>query len=209
MRFFKCGPGEYREGDCFLGISVPDTRALLKRTELDLGACVSLLESEWHEARLLALLGMVRLYQKGTTATKRAVFTAYLKHAPRINNWDLVDCSAEYVVGPELCGKDGKALAKLARSKLLWERRIAMIATLHAIKAGACEDAFRIATLLLQDDEDLIHKAVGWMLREVGKRCSKDELRGFLRQHAKTMPRTALRYAIEHLDPAERAKWMR
>lgn len=207
-RFFKTGPGEYGEGDRFLGVTVPDTRRVLRETALDLASALTLLQSPWHEARLLAVLAMVRLYERGTPGERRAVLAAYLAHTGRINNWDLVDSSAAQVVGPELCGKGGRALARLARSKVLWERRIAMIATAHAIRDGDPTDALAIAALLVFDEHDLIHKAVGWMLREVGARCGLQHLRRFLRAHAKTMPRTALRYAIEHLAPAERRRWM-
>lgn len=207
-RYFKSGPGEYAEGDRFLGVTVPDTRRVLRESTIHLPTAVALLESEWHEARLLAVLAMVRLYQKGTPIERRRVHAAYLGHTRRIDNWDLVDSSARQIVGPGLCGKGGKSLAKLARSKLLWERRIAAIATFHSIATGDPTDALAVAELLVSDEHDLIHKAVGWLLREVGARCGREHLRGFLRAHAKTMPRTALRYAIEHLDPAERRRWM-
>ena len=208
QRYFKTGPGEYAEGDRFLGVTVPNTRRVLRESTIDLETAVTLLESEWHEARLLAVLAMVRLYQKGTPEARRKVFDAYLLHTRTIDNWDLVDSSASQIVGPELCGKGGKALAKLARSKLVWERRIAAIATFHALRSGDPSDSLAIAELLVDDDHDLIHKAVGWMLRELDQRCGRDHLRDFLRVHSKTMPRTMLRYAIEHLPPAERKRWM-
>lgn len=206
--YFKAGPGEYGEGDRFLGVPVPMTRRVLRESVLDRATATAMLGSEWHEMRLLAVFALVRLYQKGTAADRQWIFREYLKHSHRINNWDLVDSSAPQIVGGELCGRGGKELAKLARSKLLWDRRIAMIATLHAIKSGDPTDALAVAELLVGDGHDLIHKAVGWMLREVGERCGLEHLRGFLRVHAKTMPRTALRYAIEHLEPKERARWM-
>lgn len=208
QRYFKTGPGEYAEGDRFLGVTVPNTRRVLRESAIDLENAVTLLESKWHEARLLAVLAMVRLYQTGTPEARRDVFAAYLRHTRRIDNWDLVDSSASQIVGPELCGKGGKALAKLARSKLVWERRIAAIATFHALREGDPTDSLVIAELLVDDEHDLIHKAVGWMLREMDQRCGREHLRRFLGKHAKTMPRTALRYAIEKLDPAERKRWM-
>ncbi len=208
LRFFKTGPGEYGEGDRFLGLTVPKVRAVLRDHRIDLATACALLDSEWHEARLLAVLAMARLYQRGTESERQAVFRAYLDRASRVNNWDLVDSSAGYVVGPELGGKHRARILRLARSKLVWERRIAMIATFHPIMQGDPTDALLVAELLVDDEHDLIHKAVGWMLRELGERCGIAHLRGFLRVHAATMPRTALRYALEKLEPAERKRWM-
>jgi 3-methyladenine DNA glycosylase AlkD len=205
-RFFKSGPGEYGEGDRFLGIPVPKTREVLREVELSLEDCLELLRSPWHEARLLAVLGMARLAKRASEVQRVEICSAYLKASARVNNWDLVDSSAEYVVGPVL---GLTALQKLARSKLLWDRRIAMLATFHSIKKGAPGDALRIAEVLLGDREGLIHKAVGWMLREIGQRCGVEVLRGFLARHLSVMPRTALRYAIEKLGADERRRWMK
>jgi 3-methyladenine DNA glycosylase AlkD len=210
LRFFKAGPGDYGEGDRFLGVPVPATRALLRELELDLPACVALLQEPWHEARLLGLLGTVRLCKRAAPSAHSKVLSAYLGNTARINNWDLVDTSAEHIVGPLLSVPSVRTkVFRLARSKSLWERRIAMLAMFHPIKKGQADDALQMAERLLHDEHDLMHKAVGWMLREVGRRCELTLLRGFLERHAATMPRTALRYAIEHLSPSERAKWMR
>lgn len=216
QRFFKTGPGEYAEGDRFLGLTVPMTRAIAKDCDLSLTEIERLLASEWHEARLLALILYVRAYgktvkgesAKDVAARRNALHESYLANLARVNNWDLVDTSAEYLVGAHLRGKSHALLTKLARSESLWERRVAMIATFAFIKDGESDDALRIATMLLRDEHDLMHKAVGWMLREVGKRCDADTLRAYLDAHAARMPRTALRYAIEHFDAAERARYL-
>lgn len=207
-RFFKTAPGEYGHGDKFLGLSVPQIRALLRECEFELSTCEELLRSPWHEARLLALLAMVQLYQRGSPDLRDEVFRSYLANTDRINNWDLVDSSAEHIVGAQLFGKSHALLDKLARSPSLWERRIAIIATFYDIKKGRPHEALRMAKVLLRDEEDLMHKAVGWMLREVGKRCDAAVLRSFLKRHAHAMPRTALRYAIEHFSKRERATWL-
>lgn len=208
LRFFKTGPGEYGEGDRFLGLSLPQIREVLRRGPIDREECLKLLDSPWHEARLVGVLGLVRLSHKGTPADREEIAAAYLARSARVNNWDLVDASAAQVVGPVFCEGRVKELERLARSKLLWDRRIAMIATFHATRRGDPKPALRIAKILLGDREDLIHKAVGWMLREVGQRVGLAPLREFLDRHAATMPRTALRYAIEKLSPAERARFM-
>lgn len=207
-RYFKAGPGGYAEGDRFLGVTVPATRAVLRACSLDLLACEELLASEWHEARLLALLAMVRLYQRGSPELREAIFRSYLAHTPRVNNWDLVDSSAPYIVGAHLFGKSTKLLTTLARSPVVWERRIAMLATFHFLREGDPGETLRLAVLLERDPHDLVHKAIGWMLRELGQRCGLDVLRAHLAAHAATLPRTALRYAIEKLDPRERRRWM-
>jgi 3-methyladenine DNA glycosylase AlkD len=209
LRFFKSGPREYGEGDRFLGLAVPTVRALIGRcAELDPGQLEALLESPWHEARLLALLLMVRDHDRGDAARGRTLFELYLRRSDRINNWDLVDSSAEYIVGPHIGRRPSALLTRLSRSRSLWERRIAIIATFHDIKRGDAREALRMARALLDDPHDLIHKAVGWMLREVGKRCSRDELLAFLDAHAARMPRTALRYAIEHLPASQRQHYL-
>jgi len=221
QRFFKTGPGEYAEGDKFLGLTVPQLRALAKRYRgLPLRDTSRLLRSPIHEERLQALLLLVQAYRDGDADEQRRIFELYLRSTKFINNWDLVDCSAEHIVGAWLCGCSGGCLSrrspqnapetgaatltKLARSKSLWERRIAVLATFHFIKRGEFALTLQIARLLLRDEHDLIHKAVGWMLREVGKRNLPAE-EAFLRRHYRQMPRTMLRYAIERLP--ERRRW--
>lgn len=211
QRFFKTGPGQYGEGDRFLGVRVPATRKIVKQfPDATLHDAVQLLKSEWHEERLLGLLTMVRNYQKGDTRARKAVYDAYLAHTAHINNWDLVDASAEHVVGPQLHGTVGakRLLMKLVKSDLLWERRIAMLSAFHFIKQQDFTLALEIADQLLHDDADLIHKAVGWMLREIGNR-DQHVLEEFLRERATAMPRTMLRYAIERLPEARRRHYMR
>ena len=208
LRFFRTSPGEYGEGDHFLGLRVPQIRKLTSQfASLPLAAIRKLLASKWHEARLLALVIMNRQYDRGDDATREAIFRLYLDSTDRINNWDLVDVSAPNVVGAHLRDRSRKLLDKLARSKSLWERRIAVVATQHFIRRGDVADTFRIAKILLRDEHDLIHKATGWMLREAGKK-DRDALVAFLGEHAATMPRTMLRYAIEKFSPAERARFM-
>ena len=209
-RFFKCGKGEYGEGDVFIGCTVPDQRRIAKQfTTLSLAEADGLLVSKIHEERLTALLILVRQFENADERTRGRIFRLYTKRIRFINNWDLVDSSAEYIVGAWLADKDRGLLDKLACSKHLWSRRIAMLATFHYIRQGEETDALRIASALLDDEHDLIHKAVGWMLREIGKRVNEAPLRAFLKRHAATMPRTMLRYAIERLPPAERATWLR
>ncbi|MGV3710269.1 MAG: DNA alkylation repair protein [Gemmatimonas sp.] len=211
QRFFRTGKGEYGEGDRFLGIRVPATRALVKQfKEATLGDAVELLQSEWHEERLFALLLMVRLYQRGDDAMKRIVYQSYIANTQRINNWDLVDASAEHIVGPHVMAKaTGKrTLGKLARSKSLWERRIAMLSTFHHIKQGEFETPLFVAELLRRDEHDLIHKAVGWMLREIGNR-NRAVLVEFLEPRVTELPRTMLRYAIEKFPERERQAYLK
>lgn len=207
--FFKTGPGEYGEGDRFLGIRVPVLRKVVPAAaELPLPQVQKLLGSPWHEARLLALLILVRQYAMGNDTTRAAIYRLYLASTARINNWDLVDSSAPQIVGRHLHGRGRTTLARLARSRSLWERRIAMLATFWSIGRNDHDDAIAIATMLLGDREDLIHKAVGWMLREVSKR-DRARLIAFLDAHAATMPRTMLRYAIEKLPATRRAAFLR
>lgn len=206
-RYFKTGPGEYGEGDRFLGLTVPQVRVLARAcVALPPDAVAALLESPWHEARLLALHVLVRQYQRGGTVDRRRIHALYLGHTARINNWDLVDSSAEHIVGAHP-GDRRTRLRGLARSASVWERRIAMLATLHGIRHGQYDEAIRVAGWLVQDDHDLIHKAVGWMLREVGKRDQAAEVR-FLDQHAARMPRTMLRYAIERFPEPLRQHYL-
>lgn len=208
QRFFKTGKGEYGEGDIFIGLRVPQTRKIAKQfNDLTIPEIEKLLESPIHEHRLAALIIMTNQAKNADDSGRKSLYELYLKRTDRINNWDLVDISCREVVGGYLMGKSRQPLYKLAKSKDLWERRIAMVSTWQFIRVGQLDDTFAIAELLLQDTHDLIHKAVGWMLREAGK---KDEqaLKDFLEYHAVTMPRTALRYSIERLHPAERARYM-
>ena len=207
-RFFKTGTGNYGEGDKFLGITVPQTRIVAKKyKDLTLRNLDILLESKFHEERLLALLILVNQFEKGSK-NKPKIFKFYLSHTKYINNWDLVDLSADKIVGAYLKDKPKDILPKLAKSKNLWERRIAIIATFHFIKKGQSKYTLKIAKILLKDDQDLIHKSVGWMLREVGKRCSEENLTDFLDQYAHLMPRTMLRYAIERFGESKRKKYI-
>ena len=210
LRFFKTGPGQYGAGDRFLGIRVPALRVIAKKYQgVSLEDAAELLRSGFHEERLTALFILVRRYQKPLGADERqAIYRLYLDSTRWINNWDLVDCSALHIVGPHLQGFDKRPLDKLAGSESLWERRIAMMATFHYIKQRQFDDALRIAEILLTDPEDLIHKAVGWMLREIGKRDMATEER-FLNRHCRQMPRTMLRYAIEKFPEAKRQRYLK
>jgi 3-methyladenine DNA glycosylase AlkD len=197
-RFFKTGPGEYGEADTFHGVAVPEIRRIVKvhRSAPRTDVC-RLLCSKVHEERLAALFILVDQYRRGDDAQKNEIYELYLASTAHINNWDLVDLTAQHIVGAHLDGQDKSVLTRLALSRNLWERRIAMLSTYFYIRQGDSREALRIAELLVRDPHDLIHKAVGWMLREVGKRCSlREELR-FLDAHAHAMPRTMLRYAIE------------
>lgn len=208
-RFFKTGRGEYGEGDKFLGITVPHIRLVAKQYgHVPLEVVNRLLDSEWHECRMCALLMLVMQYKKATEEDKQAIFNLYLSRTERINNWDLVDLSAPSIVGEHLypC-TDRSILFRLAESPLLWNRRIAMVSTLTFIRRGDFNDTFALADKLVTSRHDLMQKAVGWMLREMGKRDIA-LLRIFLDKHAATMPRTMLRYAIEKMDSAERHDWM-
>jgi 3-methyladenine DNA glycosylase AlkD len=207
--FFKTGPGQYGEGDVFLGIRVPQLRLLLRRCDdLDLAQTEALLHSPIHEQRLFALLVLVREYRRGDAGQKQRIYRLYLRNTRFINNWDLVDSSAEYIVGAQLQDRSRAPLYRLARSRSVWERRIAIIATFHYIRTGECSDTLALAEQLLGDREDLIHKAVGWMLREVGKRCGIKAEEGFLKRHCTVMPRTMLRYAIERFPETERRRYL-
>jgi len=207
-RYFKTAPGDYGEGDRFLGVTVPDLRRVVREfRDLGLGEVTKLLASPWHEARSLALLILVEQYKRGDEKMRKTIFDLYLRNTASINNWDLVDCSAPQIVGAHVRGSSRAILRKLARSKSLWERRIAIIATQHLIRAGDLEETLRIATMLIDDAHDLIHKAVGWMLREVGDRDRALE-EEFLREHIARMSRTMLRYAIEKFPPALRRAYL-
>ncbi len=209
QRFFKTGPGEYGEGDRFLGVVVPDIRAVARRFRgVEIPQLAPLLRSPWHEERLLGLLMLVDRYQRGDDRGKARAYRCYLAHLPSINNWDLVDLTAPNIVGAHLAGRSPAPLHAWARSRNLWERRIALLATFHSIRRGRFEETLRLARRLLGDPEDLIHKAAGWMLREVGKRDVRT-LEAFLRRHARRMPRTMLRYAIERLPERKRRGYLR
>jgi 3-methyladenine DNA glycosylase AlkD len=206
-RFFKTGPGEYGEGDRFLGITVPQIRSLVRRFHpADFAALPPLIGSPLHEERLLGLLLLVERYRKGDEADRDRAYRLYLRSFPHINNWDLVDATAEYIAGPQNVGR--RQLLAWAGSKNLWVRRIAIISTFHSIRHNRFADTLAIARRLLKDPEDLIHKAVGWMLREVGKRDAA-VLESFLRRHHRAMPRTTLRYAIERFPERERKAWLK
>jgi 3-methyladenine DNA glycosylase AlkD len=209
-RFFKTGPGEYGEGDKFLGVTVPNTRSLLPRSDdLAEAGVLTLLHSPWHEERLLALLMLVRRFQRTTSEVAREhLVRLYLANTRWINNWDLVDSSAPQILGTWLLQRERAVLRRLAGSKSLWEQRISIIATQALIRDEQFEDTLNLCRHFLTHPHDLMHKACGWMLREVG---NHDEavLKGFLDQHAPRMPRTMLRYAIEKLTDAGRRHYLR
>jgi 3-methyladenine DNA glycosylase AlkD len=208
-RFFKTGPGEYGEGDIFLGIRVPVLRKLAKEYQaIRIDEARELLASPVHEVRLLALLILIGKYKTGSEATKEALYELYMRNLQFINNWDLVDVSAEHIIGDFLVDKSKKPIYRLARSRILWERRIAIMATFHFVKRGRFTDTLKISKTLLGDQEDLIQKAVGWMLREVGKRDMSTE-ESFLKEHYQDMPRTMLRYAIERFPEPKREKYLK
>ena len=224
QRFFKTGPGEYGEGDKFIGVTVPHQRQVAwQYQDLALGELQKLLNSPIHEHRQTGLLILVNQYQKSSKSKVqksrlREIFEFYLRNTKKINNWNLVDCSAPYIVGEYLwqtafrrgtSPKEGKnlILPKLAKSKNLWERRMAMIATFAFIKQGDFKNTLAIAKILMKDNHDLIHKAVGWLLREVGKRDQRLEEK-FLNRYYKVMPRTMLRYAIEKFPAAKRKLYL-
>jgi 3-methyladenine DNA glycosylase AlkD len=209
QRFFKTGPGQYSEGDRFRGITVPVQRALAKAHPLGFDDAATLLESEWHEDRLVALFQLMALYAKGAPPVRNKIHKHYLSRvAERVNNWDLVDASAATLAGGHLFELgDASPLEKLAREKNLWRRRVGIVATHHFIRRGAFTPTLRVAEALLGDREDLMHKATGWMLREMGKK-DLAPLREFLDAHAAVMPRTMLRYALERMTEKERKRYM-
>lgn len=214
-RFFRTGPGEYGAGDVFLGLTVPQVRALARKHRgVPVKVCHRLLHSPVHEERQLALFLLVRAFEKGGPGERKAIYESYLAHRRRVNNWDLVDGSAPHIVGAWLLETHGpaapaarKVLQTLARSDSLWDRRIAVLATQAFIRQGEFAMTLELAEGLLGDAEDLIHKAAGWMLREVGERDAA-ALRRFLKAHGGAMPRTMLRYAIEKLPERERKAWL-
>lgn len=210
LRFFKTGPGEYGEGDRFLGLTVPQVRSMLPQAnELTEAEVLKLLHSKWHEERLLALLILVRRFEKAPQSEKQRerIVKCYLENTQWINNWDLVDTSAPHILGRWLLKRDRTVLSKLARSHSLWEQRISVLATLAFIRKGQFDDTLRLCQHFLDHPHDLMHKACGWMLREIGKR-DVETLLLFLDEHAPRMPRTMLRYAIEKLPVTSRRKYL-
>ncbi len=209
QRFFKTGPGEYGHGDVFLGIRMPRLRKLVRsHLDLDLRQVGQLLHTEIHEQRMAALLILTYQFPRAAPSRQAEIYRFYLDNTAWINNWDLVDVTVTHVVGAYLMSRNRKPLYRLAASADLWERRIAMVATLTFIRQDQFEDTLNIADLLLADDHDLIHKAAGWMLREVGKR-ELSQLEGFLLPRYKRMPRTMLRYAIEKLPATRRQAYLK
>jgi len=206
--FFKTGKGQYGEGDVFLGITVPDQRKVAHRfQDLSLSDIKKLLNSPVHEHRFVALEILVFRYEKGNGQEKKKIGDFYLANTNRINNWDLVDTSAPYILGDYLLKKDKRILYKFARSKNIWERRIAVITAGTFVKSGNYRDLIKISEMLLKDKHDLIHKATGWMLRELGKISPEAEIE-FLDKYYHTMPRTMLRYAIEKFSPERRRHYL-
>jgi len=207
--FFKTGPGEYGEGDRFLGIKVPVIRKIAKKyRNIPLNHVLDLLQSEYHEERFAALLILVDRYQHGDKDCQKEIFGVYLDNTEHINSWDLVDTTAPHIVGHYLFGRKQSLLSELAVSDNLWERRIAILSTFYFIRQGRDRETLKIARLLLHDSHDLIHKAVGWMLREVGSRGSMEIECRFLDRYASVMPRTMLRYAVEKFPRDLRMKYM-
>jgi len=209
QRFFKTGDGQYGTGDRFLGIRVPVLRRLARKHQgLSIEETARLLKSPFHEERLLSLLMLVNIFKKANPEKKALIYALYLNNAKFINNWDLVDCSAEHIVGAYLRERNKRPIYILANSKSLWERRISIISTFHFIKNREFIESLQVAEVLLHDKEDLIHKAVGWMLREIGKRdMGAEEV--FLKKHYHSMPRTMLRYAIEKFPEKRRKKYLK
>lgn len=211
-RFFKTGPGEYGEGDRFLRIKVPVTRSIAKKVKsANLELCLELLQSPWHEIRHLAVLLMIKVFEQKPIdeALRKQVFDAYWDHSHRINNWDLVDVSTPFILGNYLVDRDPAILYHKVKSPVLWERRMAVIACLSLIKAGKFQTIQDLCVELLHDPHDLMHKACGWMLREMGKRGGLLELKSFLNRHGPWMPRTMLRYAIEKFPENERREYLK
>ena len=208
-RYFKTDKGEYGEGDLFLGIKTEHKRKLAKKySELPLKDTKYLITSKFHDYRFIALVILINKYRKADNQLKKKIFDFYLKHTKYINNWDLVDISADHIIGNYLLDKNRKILYKLVKSKSLWEKRISAIATFRFIKENDFKDSLKIAEILLKDEHDLIHKAVGWMLREVGKKDQVVEER-FLKEYYQKMPRTMLRYAIERFEESKRQKYLK
>ncbi|WP_449028759.1 DNA alkylation repair protein [Prevotella jejuni] len=208
-KFFKAGKGEYGEGDRFLGVTVPNIRAIAKQYKnISLNEIQELMQSEWHEVRLCALLIIVEKSKKKDEALRQQLFDLYLSQTDRINNWDLVDLSCRFIVGEYLLDKSRDILYQLAQSPLLWDNRIAIVSTYAFIRKGQLEDTYALSDLMMHHPHDLMHKAIGWMLREAGKRDA-NRLYNYVMNHRADMPRTMLRYAIEKFSPAERSILMK
>ncbi|MHB1347130.1 MAG: DNA alkylation repair protein [Candidatus Humimicrobiaceae bacterium] len=209
--FFKTGKGEYAEGDKFAGLTTPESKAIAKKYAdlLDVEDLKELLISDIHEERIIAIILLKEKYKKGDEKIKKKIFDIYISNTGHINNWDIVDISAEYIVGDYLENKEKDILFDFSRSALIWERRISIMSTFGYIKKGKPELTLKLAEILLDDKQDLIHKAVGWMLREIGKRCSQKILEEFLKKHYERIPRTALRYAIEKFPEPLRRKYLK
>ena len=208
-KFFKAGKGEYGEGDRFLGVTVPNIRAIAKlHKDISLDEIRDLMLSEWHEVRLCALLIMVEKSKKKDEALRQQLFDLYLSQTDRINNWDLVDLSCRFIIGEYLLDKSRDILYHLAQSPLLWDNRIAIVSTYAFIRKGQLEDTYALSDLMMQHPHDLMHKAIGWMLREAGKR-NPERLYDYVMRHRADMPRTMLRYAIEKFSPEERSILMK
>lgn len=207
--FFKTGVGQYGEGDIFAGLTVRESRIIAKKyKDLPLPLVEELLKSKIHEERLISLIILVDQFLKGNEKNKKEIFGFYIKNAKLVNNWDLVDLSADKIVGNYLLKRDRKILYKMAKSTNVWEKRIAIVATYQLILNGEYEDTFKITEILINDPHDLIQKATGWMIREVGKRVSREILADFLKKHYKSMPRTMLRYSIEHFPIKVRRSYL-
>lgn len=208
-KFFKAGKGEYGEGDRFLGVTVPNIRAIAKlHKDISIEEIRELLQSEWHEVRLCALIIMVEKSKKKDEALRKELFNLYLSQTKRINNWDLVDLSCRFIIGEYLLDKSRDILYHLAQSPLLWDNRIAIVSTYAFIRKGQLEDTYALSDLMMQHPHDLMHKAIGWMLREAGKR-NPERLYDYVMSHRADMPRTMLRYAIEKFSPKERTILMK
>ncbi len=209
QRFFKTGKGEYGYGDIFIGIRVPVLRKIAKKyQDISIEEILTLLKSAYHEQRVLAIIMLTNAFEKGDDKTKKRIFTGYLENTEYINNWDIVDISASHIAGAFLFDKEKKTLYDFATSEDMWERRISVIATHYFIKRNEFGDTLMISEILLNDKCDLIHKAVGWMLREVGKRNINAE-EDFLKRHYRNMPRVMLRYAIERFEKEKREKYLK
>ena len=213
--FFKTGRGEYGEGDIFLGVKVPEIRKVVKNylKEISLKDTILLLQSKYHEVRFSGVVSMVEMMKQAIKSEdeklQKQIFDTYLKNTNRINNWDLVDVSCPNIIGVYLLGKDRNVLYKLVKSKNIWERRITIISTFAFLKKGDYKDTLALAEILLKDKHDLIHKAVGWALREVGKNCGIETLNIFLEKHIQSMPRITLRYALEKHHPFQKLKYLK
>ena len=208
-KFFKAGKGEYGEGDRFLGVTVPNIRAIAKlHKDISIEEIRELIQSEWHEVRLCALIIMVEKSKKKDEALCKELFNLYLSQTKQINNWDLVDLSCRFIIGEYLLDKSRDILYQLAQSPLLWDNRIAIVSTYAFIRKGQLEDTYALSDLMMQHPHDLMHKAIGWMLREAGKR-DPERLYDYVMSHRADMPRTMLRYAIEKFSPKERAILMK